>query len=131
MKELVAEFEHGYSGYNYRKCRCEICTQAWTDYRREWRRKNRDSEYEKERRYRLQRVYGISLDEYTALLEQQNGMCAICETPESDRALAVDHSHETGEVRGLLCKSCNRALGMFRDDPSLLKKALLYLGETT
>jgi DNA-directed RNA polymerase subunit M/transcription elongation factor TFIIS len=68
--------------------------------------------------------YGISKKEMTKLLE--SGKCAICG---GDTALGVDHSHETGEVRGLLCRTCNSGLGFFRDSPELLQKAIQYLDQ--
>ena len=79
------------------------------------------------RRYYLQRHYGISLEEYDRLLTQQNGGCAICHEGKPRRRHAVDHNHKTGKVRGLLCGSCNRALGYFKDSPELLASAITYL----
>ena len=54
--------------------------------------------------------YGITEDEYTAMLEAQEGRCAICNL---ERKLVIDHDHKTGKVRGLLCKPCNAMLGPF------------------
>lgn len=87
----------------------------------------------KERQIKHQ--YGMSLQEYENLHLKQNGVCAICNKPESilspdgstPRNLAVDHCHTTGKVRGLLCQSCNTALGKFNDSISLLNKAALYI----
>lgn len=77
----------------------------------------------------LTRKYGISLDEYDRMLEEQGNECAVCDrTPEDNgRRLAVDHNHSTGEVRGLLCDQCNVALGKLQDSPALLRNALAYL----
>lgn len=75
----------------------------------------------------LRRKYGIGLDSYERLLKIQDGRCAICGDTENGRALAVDHDHVTGKVRGLLCASCNNGLGRFRDDPGRLKAAARYL----
>ena len=64
------------------------------------------------------------------MFKEQNGVCAICGSPEvSDRNsnLCVDHDHETGKIRGLLCNKCNRGLGYFLDNPKILKNALKYL----
>lgn len=72
--------------------------------------------------------YGITEEQYQQLLAKQDGVCAICERP--DRTydhLSVDHDHETGAVRGLLCGHCNHAIGKMGDDPELLRKAALYL----
>lgn len=78
---------------------------------------------------RLRAEYGISLEEYEALLADQDGKCAICKTEqcETKKSFAVDHDHVTGVVRGLLCKNCNIGLGMFKDDTFRLKAALEYL----
>lgn len=83
----------------------------------------------------FKRTYGISLEDYQNLLKQQNNACAICERQESvldkrtkePRRLAVDHDHETGTIRGLLCMSCNVGLGKFGDNQETLRKALNYL----
>ena len=77
---------------------------------------------------RLRSVFGISLDEYAAMLSDQGGTCAIChKTCASTRGLAVDHDHQTGRVRGLLCMNCNNGLGHFKDDPDLFAAAAEYL----
>lgn len=75
----------------------------------------------------LLRYFGITLDQYNELLQKQDGCCALCGNPPTTRRLAVDHDHQTGRIRGLLCGWCNRALGLFRDDPALLTKAIGYL----
>lgn len=77
----------------------------------------------------LKRKYNISLEEYQSKLEKQNYCCALCgKTQEEEKsALCVDHNHETGQIRDLLCRVCNRALGLFKDDPELLKRAADYL----
>ncbi len=72
------------------------------------------------------RQYGITLTEYEARLKSQNGVCAICGGTDKTN-LAIDHCHATGNVRGLLCHQCNRALGGFKDDPSILANAIKYL----
>ena len=77
----------------------------------------------------IRRQYGISLEEYYKLIEFQGGGCAICgRTQEPDgRKLSIDHDHTTGKVRGVLCYSCNRALGLFYDIPERLENAANYL----
>lgn len=66
--------------------------------------------------------------DFEVLFAEQGGTCAICELPEiSGRSLAIDHCHETGRVRGLLCNRCNRALGLMKDDPERLLRAINYL----
>jgi hypothetical protein len=79
---------------------------------------------------RLLSKYGISSDEYDAMCEDQNNLCAICKKSALDqgcRLLAVDHCHDTGIVRGLLCVKCNIGLGHFNDDIDLMKSAIKYL----
>jgi hypothetical protein len=83
--------------------------------------------YEEQRGSRI-RSYGISTEEYDQMLLDQNGVCYICNKKPSDkRALDIDHNHETGEVRGLLCSQHNRAIGLFDDSINLLAKAIEYL----
>ena len=72
----------------------------------------------------LKRCYGLSQGAYDAMLDGQGGGCALCgQKCKSGRSLAVDHCHTTGTVRGLLCGNCNRGLGMFQDDPELMRRA--------
>jgi len=73
---------------------------------------------------------GITPDDYKKMLEGQNGKCAICGAIESHskgHRLAVDHDHETGKIRGLLCHNCNVGLGNFKDSPDLIRSAIEYL----
>lgn len=82
------------------------------------------------RKAHLKRKYGISLEEYDSILNNQNGVCAICnrqETAERNTFLSVDHCHKENKIRGLLCNNCNRALGLFGDNIELLKSAIEYL----
>lgn len=69
--------------------------------------------YEHNRDRKLKQKFGISLEVYESLLEAQNGVCAICGEADPQKALAVDHDHDTGRIRGLLCTPCNRSLGRF------------------
>jgi len=72
--------------------------------------------------------YGITPEDFKQMFEAQQGKCAICnEEPKTKRGLHVDHDHETGKVRGLLCHGCNVALGSFKEDVTLLNKAIEYL----
>lgn len=76
----------------------------------------------------LKRKYGITLEDYDGMLVAQGGRCAICGEPEPDgRSLHVDHDHDTGAVRGLLCFTCNAGIGMFDHDLRLLDAAADYL----
>ena len=82
------------------------------------------------RKSHLKRVYNISLEEYQQMSNRQNHKCDICGSPEmnsKNKVLCVDHNHSTGNVRALLCSSCNTGLGNFKDDIILLQKAIQYL----
>jgi hypothetical protein len=76
------------------------------------------------RSYHLKRRYGITTADADLMLERQGGVCAICRAAP---AAHVDHDHETGAVRALLCFNCNGGLGQFKDDPFLLQMAALYV----
>jgi len=78
-------------------------------------------------------AYGMSSLDYADLLQKQGGVCAICgEINSNGQRLGVDHTHQTGRIRGLLCSTCNRALGLLKDDAATLRRAARYLeGETT
>jgi hypothetical protein len=82
----------------------------------------------RERTSYLKRKYGITPERYDELLAEQGGVCAICgREPRPDISLHVDHDHETGAIRGLLCFCCNNALGDFEDDYERLAAAVRYL----
>lgn len=84
---------------------------------------------------KLLRKFGITLDEYERWLEKQEGVCAICKRPETTQifnatiSLSVDHNHETGRVRGLLCRDCNLALGHLNDNVEWAEALVRYLQE--
>lgn len=89
----------------------------------------------KMRVFKLKANFNLTLKDYNNLLEKQNNVCAICGKEEvvfdkranKIKALAVDHNHETGQVRGLLCNNCNQALGKFKDNIIYLQNAIKYL----
>lgn len=94
-------------------------------YLAEWLPKNRH----RVRAYQLKSKYGVTVEDYRAMLVGQAGRCLIClQVP--DHNLHVDHDHATGAVRGLLCRDCNGLLGLSRDDSALLTRAARYLGAT-
>lgn len=74
-----------------------------------------------------ERLYGLSREAYAERLEEQGGVCALCGGESPDRALAVDHDHQSNGIRGLLCAACNTGLGAFRDNVALLRAACVYL----
>jgi hypothetical protein len=122
---------------------CKACA---NDRSRRYREANRDKISEQRKQYReenkedhlhkkwvrsLRSQYGITESEYLDILSSQNGACAICGTSESNstKRFAVDHNHDTGEVRGVLCSSCNLGLGNLGDSPERLLSAFRYLLE--
>lgn len=87
-----------------------------------------------ERHYALKRYYGLTGEDYGRMLAAQGGVCEVCSRPEvrlrpdgTPTPLHVDHDHETGKVRSLLCYTCNSGLGSFADDPARLRAAADYI----
>lgn len=101
------------------------------EYAKEWR--GRNPEYALA--CSLRRSFKLSVEDYKSMWTKQNGRCKLCDRPESalssgtgrTRRLSVDHCHESGKIRELLCGACNSGLGNFKDDPVLLEKAAEYL----
>ena len=113
-----------------------IDKRAQREYLKKWRASNKERIRFLGRRQMLRR-YGLTIEEFDSLLDAQGGVCAICRSPETyllasgkDSRLSVDHCHETGVVRGLLCRSCNLVLGHLGDDVKLLEAAIEYLKTT-
>jgi hypothetical protein len=113
---------------------CEICTKPRDNERNKNHcRKCRDKvlarNKEKQWPRTLKRAYGLTVEGYFAILSAQGGGCAICgkTSEEQGRKLAVDHCHATGKVRGILCDPCNQGLGSYRDNVTLLRRAIEYL----
>ena len=116
--------------------RFDAVTAAYTERTREssrgydkWRFKNRlgSKSASRQRDATRKRKYGITREDYEARLAAQNGVCAICSRPPTDKELRVDHDHQTGAVRGLLCDDCNVGIGRLRDDAGIVLLALEYL----
>lgn len=112
--------------------RARVRARKWHQENKEYARKSRRERYSPKKRLEklLIEKYDLSLEDYDDLNQKQDGVCAICGTTKGSKKggrLVVDHCHQSNVVRGLLCHSCNRGLGMFRDNPTLLKKALAYL----
>lgn len=103
------------------------------EYMREWHKKSRHANPEYYFDIYLRKRYKVTIDWYREQLSKQNNVCAICNQSEKTIihgkiiSMPVDHDHETGKARGLLCTKCNRGLGLFRDDINLLKSAIEYL----
>ncbi|TAL23945.1 MAG: recombinase [Frankiales bacterium] len=91
-------------------------------------RENRILRHGSTRDYHLRRRYGLTSEDVDRMVEEQGGLCAICQEREPKH---VDHDHVTGSVRGVLCSCCNQALGNARDRPDILRAAIDYLERTT
>jgi len=79
------------------------------------------------RKGRLRREYGITIEIYEEMFAEQNGLCGICSSPPTTVRLDTDHNHDTGEVRGLLCRKCNMAIGLLHDNPVFAHNMELWL----
>lgn len=104
----------------------------------EWKLSQKHSDPEgyarRQRSHNLMKLYGITVEVYEAMLEKQGGLCLCCGRPETalracgtTQNLSVDHCHRNGHVRGLLCRSCNTALGMVDDNIDLLNRLIAYV----
>lgn len=103
---------------------CRICEKERTD---KYLINHPDRRKITKRKTLLKNTYGISLEEYNNLIIKQNNKCAICGKEPNGRPLCIDHNHITNTIRGLLCDSCNFALGLLKDDPILCTNASEYL----
>lgn len=128
-------FEDFYDGFKAKKqrdstnkkylnSRCKECDNA----RVKIYRKNNKQRIRKQMliRHRF-REYGLTEEQYNNMVLSQNNLCAICNNTSKNKALAIDHNHKTGEVRGLLCQNCNLAIGLFKENIIILNKAIEYL----
>jgi len=113
-------------GHNHR---CKACH---SDVGKEWKQRA-DPQKLKENQYKahIKHKYGVSIEWVEERLAAHDYKCKVCETEMKlhTNTVAIDHCHETGEVRDVVCKKCNLAMGQFRDDPKLIEKAIDYLIE--
>lgn len=130
-KELTEFWKRSSRKYGY-VSRCKSCSNKTqealqkTEAVRSYNRKDK-----------LLRNFGLTVEAYEKLWERQKGVCAICKEPEKAlsnngflKHLAVDHCHTTGKVRGLLCHHCNAGIGNLKDNIELLKEAIVYLNSS-
>lgn len=92
---------------------------------REWKTTHPDQAL-LQRRIATLKQYDLTLDDFNLIMSDQKGCCAVC-GKSSDKILHVDHDHNTGKVRGLLCHNCNTGIGHLGDDPARLRAAIKYL----
>ena len=98
----------------------------------EWKKANKTKHTRSSRQSYLKNKYNVTMEWYEAKLEEQKGLCAICscnssELRGSDAMFCVDHCHNTGQPRALLCHKCNTGIGMLKDNPILVARAWTYL----
>lgn len=121
-------YEDFHDNKEMRDGKSSYCKPCAIEKSRVWKENNRDRAKDTE----LKSKYGISFADHAAMFARQGGRCAICGVEESDaprKTLFVDHCHETGVVRGLLCHHCNSGIGHFMDNPDFILSALSYLTE--
>ena len=96
-----------------------------------WRKNNPEKSKLRKKTSYLKKLYGFTLDEWNEMFDAQDGKCAICGKHQTEigKTLGVDHCHKTGKIRGLLCTTCNRGLGYFKDDIENLRCAIMYLNK--
>lgn len=104
------------------------CPACKNKTRKEWDKANRT--YEFNRNANLKKNFGLTIEDYQSMLDSQGGVCKIC-GKKTDKPLFVDHCHHTNKIRGLLCTHCNTGIGMFFDNPELLRAAIEYLEEAS
>lgn len=125
--KLLDEFQKAPKGKHRHKAKCRACCSVQkSEYKK--RRFAANPDWQLEQGYR--RKYGMTLADYDRMYAVQCGRCALCNSDKPGAPhgrFCVDHDHQTGRVRALLCQKCNVGLGHFNDDPSMLKLAAQYI----
>ncbi len=107
---------------------CKICANK---ERKKNYKKNRNKTLFNAYKRNIKIRYGVSIEDYDAMLKKQKNKCAICESTSNNRKRAerfcIDHCHSTGKIRGLLCHNCNVLLGKLKDSIAMCKKVVIYL----
>jgi hypothetical protein len=128
LEKDISEFylQKNISGTHYPFGECKECIKEC--------RRNKYNSGDGKKKYRqsvrsllLEKKYGISKEQFDIMLKQQSGLCCICGNKEKDRELSVDHDHKTGAIRGLLCRHCNFAIGILKDDVGIMSRMIMYL----
>ncbi len=133
QKLKQVRYFHKNKSYHDGSGRSNVCAKCFRKRNRKRLPAMRHFQYLKNRQKQLDRElfknYGITRNEYNAMLNRQDSLCAICGKHSSDshKGLHVDHCHETKKVRGLLCSSCNTGIGMLKHNVTILSKAMEYL----
>jgi len=126
----LKDFKKGNTYKGGYRPQCVVCCNVYNLKSHHEHKHKKEYSYADNKNTHLKRLYGISYKEYLVMLDAQGGRCAICATENSGkRAFAVDHCHDTGAVRGLLCGNCNAGIGNLKDSKELLQRAIEYLTE--
>lgn len=124
----LSEYHHSIKNKEYGKSYpdsfCKSCKSVKT---KKWCQDNKQKFIRYNIKSKLKNRYGMTMDEYDAMVTAQNNLCAICNQPQARRNLAVDHCHQTNRVRGLLCDKCNLALGMINENLDIVEGIKRYL----
>lgn len=129
QRKRSAERQREYRKNNPPKRYCDLSEEEKVKqrfYAKSWRENNPEGY----KRIVLKKNYGITLEDYQQMLDDSNGVCAICDQPfkfDNKHEPCIDHDHKTGQVRGLLCVKCNMSLGGFDDNVAILLNAIEYL----
>lgn len=96
---------------------------------KEWVKANPEKVASYSRKYLLKKRFSTEMtpEKFNEMYEKQGGVCAICGSKEKGKHFSIDHNHDTGEVRGLLCNSCNMAIGHAKENTLILEKMIRYL----
>jgi len=135
--KLLSEYTKDAKSKNGLTSHCKTCQKerrdkTFKERQNLWRRyagRNIEKLKRRDKEYNLKRKFGMTMEDYDRLLASQNNGCAICgvEKSKNGKALAVDHCHQTGLIRGLLCMEHNTAIGLFSEDAETMLKAIDYL----
>lgn len=109
--------------YN-KKAHCKICSNKAA---LQWKKDNKEKDQITRQKSKLKAKYGMTIEQYDAMVKEQKGVCYICKNENPTRKLNVDHCHKTGKIRRLLCDKCNMTLGLINDSQELLKQFIFYL----
>ena len=125
ITKLLSEFARRKNRRSGRFCYCKECANK---AKAKWKKDNPEKDIASRRKSMLKKRYGLTLEQYDKMFEEQGCGCAICgEVNKSGYRLAVDHNHNTGKIRALLCQNCNRKIGEIENDPGLFDKLVIYL----
>ena len=123
LEKSVKEFYKAGRGDKYPRSQCKACDKKRIKKRQQEKPRAVKNEF-------LKRTYGIDHDQFDQMLVRCDGKCEVCGRPPKKKALCVDHCHDTGKVRGLLCSNCNTALGLLGDDLQRILKLSQYLAQS-